>query len=67
MQKNISAAQPAQAIDKKQHIKRMIPKIVLYVILIFFAVLWLIPFLFALSTSFAYNNNLYNGEPVIGI
>ena len=68
MQKNVPVAAPcAQAIDKKQHFRRMIPRIVLYVILIFFAVLWLIPFLFALSTSFAYNNNLYNGEPVIGI
>lgn len=60
-----SAAQPKA--DKKQRFKRMLPKIVLYVILIFLAVLWLIPFLFALSTSFAYQFNINDGESVVGI
>ena len=67
MEREISGAHPPRVIDKKQHIKRMIPKIVLYVILIFLAVVWLIPFLFALSTSFAYQYNLVDGEAVVGI
>ena len=69
MQTEISAAaDPAgRRAARKQHIRRMIPKIVLYAVLIVLAVVWLIPFLFALSTSFAYQFNIDHGEPVVGI
>lgn len=69
MQTEVSAAAVAaeKKTDKKQHIKRLMPKIAVYVILIVLAILWLIPFLFALSTSFAYQFNINKGESVVGI
>ncbi len=46
--------------QKKYRAKRIVFKIVVYAVLIFFAVLFLIPFLFALSTSFTSQYGIYD-------
>ncbi len=52
---------------RKKSVRRLLPKIALYVILVIVAIMWLVPFLFALSTSFAYQFNISDGNPVVGI
>lgn len=54
-------------IDRKARFKRKFPKFVVYLILIILAYLWLVPFLFAFSTSLAYQFNIAGGEAVVGI
>ena len=61
------APEKDRAFLRKQRAKRIVPKVVLYLILSLLALAWLIPFLFALSTSFAYQYNRVDGENVIGI